>query len=60
MLEWSLIALGLVWMALYVVWGLTRPDPHEDFMLDLLATELGEDQHEPRPEGESHGGAARN
>jgi hypothetical protein len=59
-LESILILAGLAWMALYVVCALRVPEPKDDFMLDLVAKELGEEQTQLKPENGSNGKPAAN
>ena len=59
-LESILILAGLAWMALYVVCALRVPDPKDEFMLDLVAKELGEEQAQPKQESTSNGKPAAN
>ena len=60
LLESILILAGLAWMALYVVCALRVPDPKEEFMLELVAKELGEEQAQPKQESGSNGKPAAN
>jgi hypothetical protein len=59
-LESILILAGLAWMALYIVCALRLPEPKDDFMLDLVAKEIGEEKPQPKQESESNGNSVAN